>query len=164
MENEKIVGREEEKEKCSFLISVDLMTALRVFSTVSNKGMSEVVEASLDAFIPDEVKKTAEGMTARFWTHSDLQEKKSKKPVRKPAASLESVSGKPEGFDEKFWAFLEERNIASTVVAARLKDAGHEFTPEGIRYWQKAKKGIPANMVEPLMAVFPELLPEDERY
>lgn len=77
------------------------------------------------------------------------------KPSRKPSAK---ASAKPSDFDARFWALLDEKGMGTPTLSKLLTEAGHKVTPEGIRYWKKGKRGIPADMVAPLSVVLPELV------
>jgi hypothetical protein len=154
--------------KCSFSIRADLMAALKIYSAATGKDMSTLLEEAIEEKIPQVVKDQAEDLT-RMYGKEPVTEKTPKPKVKRAAPTPgQEEAIKLEGFDGAFWQFLEEKNIGSNTVAAKLTEAGHSITPEGVRYWKKSKKGIPAVMVEQIRMIFPELhaltLALDEQY
>lgn len=77
------------KEKCSFAIDPEIMKALRVFSAVSGKGMSDIVEDALRGVLPRE-------MTFSFNPSASAPKAKAPKGT-KPKKPSPALAGAPVG-------------------------------------------------------------------
>lgn len=149
------------REKCSFAIDSDILAALRLFSVASGKDMSAILDRALLREIPAALLEQAKTLRATY--AEDGEEEAPAKPTRKPQEPRKAPKaatggdGKPEGFDEAFWALCDSQGISAPAVAATLERREIKVTSAGVRYWRKAQQGIPGDVVPFLLEEFPQL-------